>query len=66
MPRGNNGGDRGAINISIFLQSAEAKVLPPSILPKAKFNLAIINRTDPKQDINKGAHDHSHAALCAV
>lgn len=61
MPKGNSGHDRGAPYISIFLQSAEAKVLPPSILPKASFKLSIINRVNPEGNIMKGANAHFHA-----
>jgi hypothetical protein len=68
MPRGNSADGRNTSNsnpcISIFLQSAEAKVLPPSILPRATFKLSIINRAKPDSDISKGVHDHVVLPRC--
>jgi hypothetical protein len=59
MPRGSGSDQRNnSPYISIFLQSAEAKVLPVSILPKASFKLSIIDRSGAGEDIAKGMPEH--------
>lgn len=57
MPKGNDQKPGQQASISIFLKSAEAKVLPPSILPKASFKLSIINHVNPEGHVEKGMHD---------
>ncbi|KAK3162072.1 hypothetical protein QOZ80_1BG0084980 [Eleusine coracana subsp. coracana] len=56
FPRGNN-----ADNLSMYLDVADANMLPPGWSRYAQFSLAVVNQLDSKSSIRKEATHHFHA-----
>lgn len=49
-------------HVSVFLKSPEARVLPLQLCPHAKFKLVMVNHSDPKKSLEKGAPAVVHHA----